>query len=109
MKKEQNGTSLNRADLITFTDEYEIGSPEEMEAFGAALGRATGPNSIIALIGGLGAGKTTITRGIALGLEVKEIIPSPTFVLMYEHQGRIPLFHFDFWTLDAGAAMDRIS
>lgn len=55
---------------------------------------------VVALIGELGAGKTTLTKGIARGLEVPDLVHSPTFTLIHEHKGRLPVYHFDLYRLD---------
>ena len=54
---------------------------------------------VLALMGELGAGKTTLTKGIALGLGVSDLIHSPTFTLIHEHVGRLPVYHFDLYRL----------
>ena len=72
-------------------------SPEATEALGESLGRGLGAGAVVALLGELGAGKTTFVRGLARGLEVEEPVTSPTFTLMQEHAGRVPLHHFDAW------------
>jgi tRNA threonylcarbamoyladenosine biosynthesis protein TsaE len=69
---------------------------------GAQLGRAARAGAVIALTGPLGAGKTELARGIARGLAVEEPVTSPTFILVAEHVGRLPLFHVDCYRL-AGA------
>lgn len=66
---------------------------------GRSLGAAAGPGMLIALIGPLGAGKTQLTKGIAEGLGVTDVVNSPTFVLMSEHPGRLPLYHVDAYRL----------
>ncbi len=58
---------------------------------------------MIALVGPLGAGKTELARGIARGLAVEEPVASPTFILVAEHAGRLPLFHVDCYRLADGA------
>jgi len=68
-------------------------------ALGARLGKLAGAGDVIALVGPLGAGKTELARGIARGLAVEEPITSPTFVLVAEHPGRLPLFHVDCYRL----------
>jgi tRNA threonylcarbamoyladenosine biosynthesis protein TsaE len=69
-------------------------------AIGRRLGAAAGPGVVVALVGPLGAGKTELARGIARGLDVDEPVASPTFVLVAEHAGRVPLFHVDCYRLD---------
>ena len=71
-----------------------ISSEKETEKLGEAIGRAAVPGMVIALIGDLGTGKTTLTKSIARGLGVTETVTSPTFNIIREYRsGRIPLFH----------------
>ncbi len=77
-----------------------INSSEEMIKFGERLGSKLEPNMIITLEGDLGAGKTTMTKGIALGLGVKEIVNSPTFTIMKIYNGNLTLYHMDVYRLD---------
>lgn len=72
-------------------------SPGATEALGESLGRAAGAGLVLVLEGELGAGKTCLVRGFARGLEVDEPVSSPTFALMNEYEGRLPLLHFDAW------------
>ncbi len=75
-------------------------SPEETEAVGEALGKTLSPGTVIAYRGGLGAGKTAFTRGLARGLNCRETVTSPTYTIVNEYLGgRIPLFHFDMYRL----------
>jgi tRNA threonylcarbamoyladenosine biosynthesis protein TsaE len=69
--------------------------------FGQHLGRMLFPGAVVALIGPLGAGKTHLVRAIARGLEVADerIVTSPTFVLIQEYAGRLPIYHFDAYRL----------
>ena len=77
-------------------------SPEETEALGAALGKRLPPGTILAYRGGLGAGKTAFTRGLAKGLGCKDIVTSPTYTIVNEYLvGRLPLFHFDMYRLNS--------
>lgn len=66
---------------------------------GVKIGKAARPGDVILLIGNLGAGKTCLTQGIARGLEITEPAQSPTFVLVREMSGRIPLYHIDLYRL----------
>lgn len=70
--------------------------------FGKRLGRILRRGDIIALCGGLGSGKTVLVKGIAKGLGVKshKYVNSPSFVILKEYKGRLPLFHFDIYRLD---------
>lgn len=74
---------------------------EETEGLGERIGRAALPGDVIALWGELGAGKTTLVRGLARGLGIDEReVTSPTFVIVHEHEGgRVPLFHVDLYRL----------
>jgi tRNA threonylcarbamoyladenosine biosynthesis protein TsaE len=72
-------------------------------ALGGRLGAAAGPGDVIALVGPLGAGKTELARGIARGLGVDGPVASPTFILVAEHRGRVPLFHVDCYRLRGAA------
>jgi tRNA threonylcarbamoyladenosine biosynthesis protein TsaE len=75
-------------------------------ALGERLGRAAGAGDLICLWGDLGAGKTQLAKGIALGLDIADTVNSPTFVLMAEYAGRLPLFHVDLYRLaDAADAL----
>lgn len=67
--------------------------------FGRELGAKLGPGDVVALFGGLGAGKTTLTKGIARGAGVEAEVFSPTFTLIHEHPGRVPFYHVDLYRL----------
>jgi tRNA threonylcarbamoyladenosine biosynthesis protein TsaE len=77
-------------------------SPEETADWGRKLGSLLGAGDAVALIGELGAGKTALAQGILRGLGVPEetYIASPTFTLINEYRGRVPLYHLDFYRLD---------
>jgi tRNA threonylcarbamoyladenosine biosynthesis protein TsaE len=74
-------------------------SAEETLAFGEKIGKRLKKGSIIALEGGLGAGKTQLTKGIARGLGIKEEITSPTYTIISEYDGTLPLYHIDAYRL----------
>ncbi len=72
-----------------------------MISLGKKISSVTAPGMIIALDGGLAAGKTTLTKGIAEGLGIKKTVTSPSFTIINEyHDGRIPLYHMDLYRLD---------
>jgi tRNA threonylcarbamoyladenosine biosynthesis protein TsaE len=75
-------------------------SPEETQKIGVRLGELALPGDVFLLVGGLGAGKTCLTQGIAWGLGIKEYAASPSFVVIRELYGRLPLYHIDFYRLD---------
>lgn len=81
-------------------------APEDTVALGERLGRAAEAADLICLWGELGAGKTQLAKGIARGLGVDDTVNSPTFILMNEYRGRLPLFHVDLYRLaDAADAL----
>ncbi|HDQ14492.1 MAG TPA: tRNA (adenosine(37)-N6)-threonylcarbamoyltransferase complex ATPase subunit type 1 TsaE [Sediminispirochaeta sp.] len=75
-------------------------SPEETMEIGERIGSQLLPNSIIALHGSLGSGKTCLAKGIARGLDIEEDIISPSFTLISEYEGRLPLFHMDLYRIE---------
>lgn len=75
-------------------------SEEETLKIGARIGEKLNPGDVISLNGELGAGKTYITKGIAKGLGVEDYITSPTFIIVNEYEGRIPLYHFDVYRIN---------
>ncbi len=82
--------------------QYITHSPEETEALAARLGARLMPGTVIAYRGGLGAGKTAFTRGLARGLGIREPVTSPTYTVVNEYlSGRLPLFHFDMYRLSS--------
>ncbi len=75
-------------------------SPEQTQLLGSYLGELAQKADIFLLIGELGTGKTCLVQGIARGLNVKEYAFSPSFVILREYHGRLPLYHIDFYRLD---------
>jgi tRNA threonylcarbamoyladenosine biosynthesis protein TsaE len=75
----------------------------ETRSLAARLAAAARPGDLLCLVGELGAGKTQFAKGFAVGLGVSDIVTSPTFVLMTEYVGRLPLFHLDLYRLDDAA------
>lgn len=81
--------------------EFITRNEAETEALGQRLGVALKPGTVIAYYGDLGAGKTAFTRGIARGMEITDRVTSPTYTIVNEYSGRLPLFHFDMYRLDS--------
>ena len=73
---------------------------EETHVLGEKLGRAARENMVFLLEGDLGAGKTTLTQGIARGLGIRRNVTSPTFTILKVYQGRMPLYHIDAYRLE---------
>lgn len=74
-----------------------VNSAQEMIDLGIRIGKYLKPNMVIALDGDLGAGKTTLTKGVAIALGVKKIVNSPTFVIMKIYEGSLTLYHLDVY------------
>lgn len=90
----------------------EVMSIEEMQKFGRKIGQIAGGGTVIELIGDVGAGKTTLTKGIAIGLGVTEAVQSPTFTIsrQYEARDELLLAHYDFYRLeDAGIMSEELA
>lgn len=90
---------------MQFTTENE----EQTAAIGKKLAKYLNPGDILCLIGDLGAGKTTLVKGVAHGLRYNpNKVNSPTFVLMNIYEGRLPLYHFDLYRLETNVEMSLI-
>lgn len=84
-------------------------SPQQTERIACALARTLRAGDVIAYRGGLGAGKTAFTRGLARGLGVNEPVTSPTYTIVNEYlSGRLPLFHFDMYRLSSAGELFEI-
>ena len=75
-------------------------SAEQTQKVGISIGKLAEPGDLFLLIGDLGTGKTCLTQGIAYGLDIQEYTLSPSFVIMRELHGRLPMFHMDFYRLE---------
>ena len=81
-----------------------LATADDAHAWGMQLAPTLVAGDVIALVGNLGAGKTQITRGIVAGMESKADVTSPTFTLVHEYlDGRLPIFHFDFYRMESAA------
>ena len=80
-----------------------VKSLDQTLALAKYLGQQLKAGMILTLEGDLGAGKTTFTKGLAKGLEIKRNVNSPTFTIIKEYEGRLPLYHMDVYRLENGA------
>ena len=83
-------------------------SAEETHFLGEKLGSLLQGGNILCLSGDMGAGKTAFTKGIGKGMGIEEYITSPTYTIVNEHEGRIPLYHFDVYRLESVEEMYEI-
>lgn len=82
-------------------------SPEETIAFAEKIGKLLRGGDIVAYRGGLGAGKTTFTRGLAVGMGLPDEVSSPTFALVNEYRGKeLTLYHFDMYRILNAEALE---
>ena len=91
--------------------EILVNSAEQTVEVAGMIAATVSPGAVLLLAGELGCGKTTFTRGLARGLGISEVIASPSFALLHEYHGRLPLYHMDLYRLtgedeieDAGLA-----
>ncbi len=85
--------TMNQLEIISH-------SPEQTQSIGTRIGELALPGDIFLLTGNLGAGKTCLTQGIACGLDIHEYALSPSFVIVRELYGKMPLYHIDLYRLD---------
>ena len=81
------------------TEVFETHSEEETLALGKELGQKAEKGNIFLLEGDLGVGKTVLAKGFAVGLDIAEPVTSPTFTIVHEYEGRLPLYHFDVYRI----------
>ncbi len=83
-------------------------NPEETFELGKHIGKRLQKGDIVCLVGDLGAGKTAFSKGIGEGLEVVDYITSPTYTIINEYHGRLPLYHFDVYRLNDTEEMEEL-
>lgn len=88
---------------------FESFSEKDTFELGVKIGKEANPGDVYTLIGDLGVGKTALTKGVAIGLEITEPISSPTFTIVQVYdEGRIPFYHFDVYRIGDVEEMDEI-
>ncbi len=80
-------------------------SPAETRVVGKRLAQILKKGDVVGFFGELGSGKTTMIKGIAVGLEVGEVVKSPSFVIITQYAGRLPVYHIDLYRLDRPTAV----
>ena len=90
--------SPDRTDMVTF--DLISYSPEQTQKLGSYIGELAIAGDVFLLTGALGTGKTCLTQGIARGLNIKDYVSSPSYVIIRELYGRLPLYHIDLYRLD---------
>jgi tRNA threonylcarbamoyladenosine biosynthesis protein TsaE len=80
---------------------FETGTEQATILLGERLARFLKPGTVVAFYGDLGAGKTTMIKGFARGLGVQETVKSPSFVIITEYSGRLPVYHIDLYRLES--------
>ena len=88
--------------------EFISNNETETQELGSKLAKKLTPGALVALRGGLGAGKTAFTRGLAAGLGITTRVTSPTFTIVNEYAGTPSLFHFDLYRLNGAEELDDI-
>ncbi len=83
-------------------------SPAETEAIGRQLAEHIDVGSILALKGDLGSGKTLFVKGLVAGLGSSADVTSPTFTIVHEYRGRVPVYHFDFFRVENQRSAERL-
>lgn len=84
---------------------YLSNSEQQTSEIGAAFAKQLEKNDVVAFFGDLGAGKTWFTKGMAKGMGIEEYVTSPTFALLNEYEGKLPLYHFDMYRITDGDSL----
>lgn len=85
-------------------------SPQETQSLGVKIGQKLRPGDVIALIGDLGTGKTCLTQGIARGVGIApdEVVSSPSYILINEYNGNIPIYHIDLYRIETATEIAEL-
>ena len=91
---------ITESTFVTLVDRQTLDELETVE-LGREFAELLSPGCVVAVFGELGSGKTRFIKGVCAGLEVKQSITSPTFTLINEYRGRLPVYHFDFYRISS--------
>ena len=100
-QKRSRGENTSLLELTSY-------SPEQTQRIGFAIGELAQAGDVLLLVGDLGTGKTCLTQGMARGLGLVDHIPSPSFVLAKEYQGRPDMYHVDFYRLNGAQEIAQL-
>ncbi len=89
-------------------ENFRLADKQATARWGEALGARLRPGDVVGITGDLGAGKTTLTQAMARGMGIEADVTSPTFSLVQEYPGEIPMFHFDPYRLDRPEAIEDL-
>ena len=108
--REIRSTTIGREQMKNTKESFTTESPIETQALGEKIGRTLKQGDVIALIGDLGTGKTCLTQGIARGVGIAsdEVVNSPSYILINEYNGRIPIYHIDLYRLEDNAEIAEL-
>jgi tRNA threonylcarbamoyladenosine biosynthesis protein TsaE len=93
---------------LTVTRRFTSTGPDETRAIGETIGASLAPGSLVLLCGPLGAGKTVLAGGIARALGVEDAIISPTYTIVADYPGRVPLAHVDLYRIEGDVQLDGL-
>ncbi len=89
-------------------NEYISNSYQDTVRYGIEIGRSLRGGEVLVLTGELGSGKTAFTKGLAEAVGIDEVVTSPSFAIMNEYEGRLNLYHFDFYRIGDTAEMEQL-
>ena len=98
---------MSEKSIKPILSQHSLSSDETLK-LGFDFAHSLKPGDVLAFYGNLGSGKTTFIRGICRGLGVEEYVTSPTFTLVNEYKGTMPVFHFDFYRIDDADEIQEI-
>ena len=94
---------MSQKKTFWYNNNMHTKNEDELIALGQELGSLLEKNDVLILTGELGAGKTSLTKGLAKGLEINQMIKSPTYTIVREYEGRLPLYHLDVYRIGGDA------